>query len=142
MTFNIFGTIRAAAISAVFISCLSAADYQVIASKDVKTDSISSDDLKRVFLLSKTSLADGSRVAPVLLQSGAAHQAFLKQCLGKSDADLQSHYQSLVFTGKASTPRAMASDAEVISFVAMSKGAVGYVSATAIPMGVKKLELK
>jgi hypothetical protein len=118
-----------------------AADFQVVASKDVAADSISTDELKRIFMLSKNSIG-ATKVTPVVQKAGAAHDAILKECLGMSPDELQTHYKSLVFTGKAVAPKAVASDAEVISFVAMSKNAVGYVSATAITMGVKKLEVK
>ncbi len=122
-------------------AALPAADFQIIASKDVAADEISASDLSGIFLLSKTSLG-AVHVAPVLQKGGTAHQAFLKECLGKSEAELQDAYKELVFTGKANAPKALESDAAVIAFVSMSKGAIAYVSASAIPMGVKKLSVK
>ena len=47
-----------------------------------------------------------------------------------------------MFAGNASMPKAVASEAEIISYVAKSKGAIGYVSAGAAPKGVKILEMK
>jgi len=116
-------------------------DIQVIVSKDVNVDEISAEDLKRVFLETKTSLGD-AKVKPVLQQGGPVHEAFIKQYVGKSDSDLQEYYKGLVFSGKGVAPKVVASDAAVVSFVAMSKGAIGYVSASAIPMGVKKITVK
>jgi small basic protein len=78
----------------------------------------------------------------VLQKGGPATQAFLKECLGKSEAELQDTYKELVFTGKANEPKMLASDAAVIAYVSMSKGVIAYVSASAIPMGVKKLTVK
>jgi hypothetical protein len=124
------------------LPALSGADFQVIASKDVAADEISAADLSRIFLLSKTSLPGTGHVVPVLQKGGPAHEAFLKECVGKSDAELQDAYKELVFTGKANAPKVLASDAAVIAYVSMSKGAIAYVSASAIPMGVKKLALK
>jgi len=118
-----------------------AADIQVIASKDVEVTEISAEDLKQIFLETETSLG-GAKVKPVLQRGGEAHEAFLKQILGKSGADLDEYYKSLIFSGKGAAPRVLASDAAVVSFVAMSKGAIGYVSAAAIPMGVKKITIK
>jgi hypothetical protein len=100
-----------------------------------------SGDLQAVFLLDKDSLG-GSHVEPVLAKGGAAHEAFLKTYLGKNDSTLQAFYRSLVFTGKASMPKSVANDAEVVSYVAKTKGAVGYVSAVATTDGVKTLEVK
>jgi ABC-type phosphate transport system substrate-binding protein len=103
---------------------------------------INTDDLKRVFLATKSSLADGSHVEPVLEKSGAAHETFLKEYLGKTDAALTTYYRSLVFTGKGSIPKSFGSDAEVVAYVAKTKGAVGYVSAGTPLSGVKEVEVK
>ncbi len=121
---------------------LPAADFKVIANNSVKTTDISSDELKGVFLATKNSLSDGSHVEPVLQKSGAAHEAFLKEYVGKTDAALGTYLRSLVFTGKASMPKTLASDAEVGDYVAKTKGAIGYVSAGATVTGVKILDVK
>ncbi len=121
---------------------LAAADVKVIASPDVAAASVSADDLKGVFLATKTALADGSHVQPVLAKGGPAHEAFLKLYVGKTDAALQTYYRSLVFTGKGSMPKVVPGDAEVVSYVAKTKGAIGYVGAGAATAGVKTLEVK
>ena len=120
----------------------SAADLKVIANPSVGATSVSADELKGVFLATKTSLSDGSHVEPVLEKGGAVHEAFVKEYLGKTDAALQTYYRSLVFTGKASMPKTLAADAEVVAYVAKTKGAIGYVGAGAGTAGVKILEVK
>jgi hypothetical protein len=118
-----------------------AADFQIVASKDVAVDEIASGDLKKIFLLEKSS--EGSKhVVPVVQQGGAAHAAFLKECLGETDQELQTAYKDAAFTGKAIAPKAVNSDAAMISYISMAKGAIGYVSASAIPIGVKKITVK
>src|SRR5215470_14387877 len=52
-----------------------AGPVKVIANPSVKTDSISADELKSVFLEESSSLSDGSHVEPVLAKGGAAHDA-------------------------------------------------------------------
>jgi len=124
------------------IATVQAADIKVIANDSVKASSVSADELKRVFLLTRNSLDDGSHAEPVLLKGGAAHEAFLREFLGKTDSALQTYYRSLVFTGKASMPKTVGSDAEVVSFVVKTKGAIGYISSAAIAPGAKTLEVK
>lgn len=119
----------------------SAADVKVIANSSVGASSISAGDIKDVFLLDKDSLG-GSHVEPVLTKGGATHEAFLKSYLGKNDSALQAFYRSLVFTGKASMPKILGSDAEVVAYVAKTKGAIGYVSSGANTEGVKTLQVK
>jgi len=117
------------------------ADVKVIANPSVTPSEISSDDLKAVFLAVKTSIG-GSQVEPVLGKSGRAHDAFLKGYLGKSDATLTAYFRGLVFTGKASMPKVCDSDAEVIAYVAKTKGAVGYVGAGVAAQGTKTLAIR
>jgi hypothetical protein len=137
--------LRFIAVIAAIVLCASwqarAADVKVIANSSVAATSVSAGDIKDVFLLDKDSLG-GSHVDPVLSKGGAAHEAFLKEYLGKNDAALQAFYRSLVFTGKASMPKSLASDAEVVAYVAKTKGAVGYVSSGASTEGVKTLQVK
>jgi ABC-type phosphate transport system substrate-binding protein len=119
-----------------------AADLKLIANPSVKASEVSADELKGVFLLTKSSLSDGSHVEPVLEKAGSAHETFVREYLGKTDAALQTYYRSLVFTGKASMPKTLASDAEVAAYVAKTKGAIGYVSSAAGAAGVKTIEVK
>lgn len=118
-----------------------AVDVKVIANSSVTADSISSGYLKSVYLRERSILGDGTHVEPVLAKSGGAHQAFLRQYLGKSDQALQMYYDTLVFTGKGSKPKALGSDAEVVAYVARTRGAIGYVSATADTGGTKTIEV-
>ena len=119
-----------------------AAEVQIIANESIQVNSVSSEELKSLFLLNKTTLSDGSRVEPVLEKGGPVHENFVKGIVGKTDAALQTYYRSLVFTGKASMPKTLGGDTEVIAYVAKTKGALGYVSARAKPAGVKTLEVK
>jgi ABC-type phosphate transport system substrate-binding protein len=121
---------------------LFANDFIVVANPSVKASDISADELKQVFLGAKTSLSDGSAVEPVLSQGGATHEAFLKTHVGKTDPALRNHFKTLVFTGKGSMPKSFASDADIVAYVSKTKGAVGYVSASAAVGGAKKLGIK
>ena len=119
-----------------------AADLKLIANPNVAATSVTADELKGVFLATRSSLSDGSHVEPVLLKDGPTHEAFLKDYIGKTEAAFETYYRSLVFTGKASMPKALASDADVVAYVAKTKGAIGYVSPGAATAGVKTLEVK
>jgi ABC-type phosphate transport system substrate-binding protein len=119
-----------------------APEVKVIANSSVTATAISADELKGIFLLTKASITEGGHVEPVLEKGGATHDAFLKQYVGKSDSALETYYRGLVFTGKASMPKTVGSDAEVMAYVAKTKGAIGYVGADAATEGVKVLDVK
>ncbi len=114
-----------------------AGEVKVIANPSVKADSISSNELRSVFLLQRKTLQDGSPVQPVLQRSGAAHEAFLKQYLNRDSEEIRIYYQGLVFTGKGSMPKELNSDGEVVAYVARTRGAIGYVSGATDTEGVK-----
>jgi TonB family protein len=115
-----------------------AGDVKVIANPGIQADAMSLADLRGVFLEEKNSLA-GMHVEPILEKSGPVHEAFLKEYLEKNADSLRTYYRTLVFTGKGSMPKTVGSDAEVIAYVARTKGAIGYVSATSSADGVKTL---
>lgn len=104
-----------------------ASELKIIANPGVKISAISLKELRGIFLETRTLLADGSRVEPVLLRSGLVHEQFARQVIGKTDAALETYYRSLVFTGKGLMPKRVGSDAEVIDYVVRTKGAIGYI---------------
>jgi TonB family protein len=116
-----------------------AGNVRIIANPSVRAEAISASEIKSVFLGERNSLRDGTHVEPVLSTGGPAHEVFLKEYLGKSDDALQNYYRTLVFTGKGSMPKALRSDAEVVAYVAKTRGAIGYVSSAATLDGVRTL---
>jgi TonB family protein len=118
-----------------------AADIKVIANGSVKADAISANEVKSVFLEENNSLRDGTHVEPVLEKDGPVHEAFLHEYLGGTGGDLQNYYRALVFSGRGSMPKQLGSDAEVVAYVARTKGAIGYVSAETIGEDVKTLTI-
>jgi ABC-type phosphate transport system substrate-binding protein len=119
-----------------------AGDIKVVANFSVAASGISVEELRGIFLVTKTSLSDGEHVEPVLLRSGAAHDEFLRRYVGKSETALETYYRTLVFTGKGFMPKALDSDAELVAYIARTKGAIGYVSAATPAYGVKVLAVK
>jgi TonB family protein len=119
-----------------------AADVKVIANGSLKADIISADEVKSVFLEKSNSLRDGTHVEPVFEKDGPVHEAFLHKYLAAgTDNDLQSYYRALVFSGRGSMPKQLGSDAEVVAYVARTKGAIGYVSADTAVEDVKTLTI-
>lgn len=114
---------------------------KVIAHPSVPVSSISNDELRRVYLLTKTSLG-GSHVEIVLSKRGAAHAEFLRTVVSKTDGTLKTYYRQMIFTGTGFMPVMCDSEDEVVAYVAKTKGAIGYVSPQVSLAGVKVIELK
>ncbi len=137
--------LRALVIAAALLNFVSprafATDVKVIANASVKADVISAPELRRIFLQESGSLANGTRVEAVLEKDGPVHKAFLQEYMGRTQEDLQTYYRALVFTGRGSMPKVLGSDAEVLAYVAATRGAIGYVSSESdtTVVGVKTL---
>ena len=121
------------------VTVFAADEVKVIANHSVKTDTISAQELKSVFLLQRKTLEDGSPVIPVLAKTGSAHEAFLSRYLDRGSDEIRTYYEGLVFTGKGSMPKELSSDAEVVAYVVRTKGAIGYVNGATKTEGVKIL---
>ena len=137
---SLFVTAIAGGLAAVYAA--QGADVKVIANLSVTVSSVTADELRNIFLETKTSFSGGSPLEPVLSSGGPTHEAFLKQYLGKTDAALKTYYRSLVFTGKAFMPKMLRSDAEVAAYVAKTIGAIGYVNANASAPGAKIITVR
>jgi TonB family protein len=116
-----------------------AGSVKVISNSSVTAEEISTDELRNIFLQTHGSLQEHMHVEPVLQKRGLAHEVFLKEVLHQSDDTLQNYYRTLVFTGKGQMPKAFGSDAEVLAYVARTRGAIGYISTTTESEGVKTL---
>ena len=117
------------------------AQVVVIANPSVKASEVSKNDLKDVFTGASTSLGGGS-VVPILLKAGTAHEEFLQVYIGKNDTAYRAGWRSLVFSGQASMPRSLDSDAEVVEFVAHNAGTIGYIGKATPHEGVKVLAVR
>jgi ABC-type phosphate transport system substrate-binding protein len=114
----------------------------VIANPSVKTSEVSKNDLKDVFTGGATSLKNGSLVMPVLLKGGPANNEFLAAYIGKPDAAFKASWRSLVFSGQASMPKMLDSEAAMVAYVAQNPGAVGYIGKATAHDGVKVLSVR
>ncbi len=114
----------------------------MIANAGAGVSEASSEDVKLLFLGSKSALGSSGRLEPVILKGGPAHEEFLKTYVGKTDTAFRNHFKSLVFTGKSSMPKSFNSDEDVIGYVGKTSGAIGYVGAAATLSGVKAVAVK
>ncbi len=143
-----FGDIRETALvillwtAAIAVPCGAEPELKIIANPQLAVSEISADDLRSIFLGTRTSLKDCGQVQPVLEKNGAGLSRFATASLGKSPAALETYYRSLVFTGKWSMPLSFATDAEVIDYVARTRGAIGFIRETAPADRVKTLRVR
>ena len=118
-----------------------AQEFQVVANPSVALDQVTAGDLSKVFQKKSGDLA-GVKVVPVDLGGDSpTREAFSQAVHGRSASAIESYWQQQIFSGKDVPPDQMGSDAEVLSFVASTPGAVGYVSASADVSSVQVIQV-
>lgn len=120
-----------------------AGDYVVIVHPDNPVDSLSKDELSKLFLKRMTKWKTGDAVTPVdQPQASAIRSAFSKSVLGKPVGAVVSYWQQQIFTGRDVPPAEKAGDAAVIAFVRANAGAIGYVSSGSAASGVRVVPVR
>ncbi len=99
---------------------------------------LSQDDINKIFTGRAKTFADGKAAEPVnLAESVAVRADFDQKALGRNSTQMKAYWSKLVFTGKGTPPKELASEQEVVAEVAKNPAAIGYVSAGAATGNVK-----
>ena len=125
-----------------FSSSAWAEDYVVIANKSVAAAGLSKSDAQSIFVGDKTRWEDGKPIEFAIIESGEVQRTFFQDVIGKTPSQFDSYWKRLVFTGKASAPKAFGDEKKMLEFVAATPGAVGFVSAGKVDPSVKTLSIK
>ena len=115
---------------AAIFACASARaqDVVIVANKNVTLDTISAAQLREIFTGVRSRLSDGTRVVPVLLKGGPAHEVFLRKHVGENPEEFRTRWRKAVFTGQGAMPKEFDSEGALLDYVAKYPGAIGYVS--------------
>lgn len=102
---------------------------------------LSDKQISRAFLGKLKSFADGQSIKAVNAKSANPTRAeFEKNVLSKSSAQVKAYWSKQLFTGKGTPPDELASDAEILSFVASTPNAIGYIDASKLDGSVKVIK--
>lgn len=111
------------------------AGYLVIVNAANPVSSLPKREASDLFLKRTAKWPNGERVRPVDLAVGSSvREAFSRAVHGRRAADIDSHWQSLIFAGRDVPPSIKASEADVLDYVRRQAGGIGYVSAE-LPLG-------
>ena len=104
-------------------------------------NALSDSDISRAFLGKMKKFADGSVITVVNQKVGdAARTEFDQKVLHKSSSQVKAYWSKRLFSGKGKPPKELASDAEVLKFVAGNANGIGYIDAGSIDSSVKVLK--
>jgi ABC-type phosphate transport system substrate-binding protein len=114
------------------------AQVAVVVSPKSPVASMTADQVSGIFLGKSNTLPSGATAVPTdLPDSAATRELFYTKVTGKSTAQVKAAWSRLVFSGKATPPKELASSAEVKKFVASNPDAIGYIEKSAVDSSVK-----
>lgn len=137
--FHNFKITLAAAIVVIGISGVAAAQdgYRIVVNPSNPVSSLSKNQVSKLFL-EKTTWDDGAPVSPVdLLPASPVREGFTRDVLGLTVPAAVDRILEASRVAGANPPPSMASDREVLAYVRLKPGAIGYVSLGADITGVK-----
>jgi hypothetical protein len=120
-----------------------APEFRIVVHPSNAVPSVQRSFLADALLKKVTRWEHGEQIKPAdLLPATAARRSFSERVLKRSVGAVRSYWQQKIFSGRDVPPPELASDDEVLVFVAKHPGAVGYVSGAAKLKGVKELSIK
>ena len=131
--------IRLAATAALCMASAGAfAQVAVVVNPKSPLATMTADQVSGIFLGKSNTLPSGGTAMPTdLPDSAPAHDLFYTKVTGKSSAQVKAAWSRLVFSGKATPPKELASAADVKKFVAANPDAIGYIEKSAVDSSVK-----
>lgn len=112
----------------------------VVVHPDNPTDDLTLEELRRLYLGRSTTFGDGTSV--VLLELPGLRRAFYKAALGMAEDRVRRHWVTIAFQGDlAIPPREVTAVAAMLSEVASTRGAIGFLAFTDADESVKALTI-
>lgn len=130
---------RVLAILVFGLSSLSASDQVVvIVNPKSPTTSMTASQVADIFLGRKTTLPSGATAAAVdQPPSSAVRDPFYLKVTGMNPPQVKAAWSRMVFSGKGTPPKELASSVEVKRFVAANPNAIGYIEKSAVDGSIK-----
>jgi ABC-type phosphate transport system substrate-binding protein len=124
--------ILATSLAAVTLAAHSAqADVVVIVNAQSATSSLTADDVAQIYL------GKSNAMKPVDSSDKATRGEFYTKVTAKDEAQVKAIWSKLVFTGKGTPPKEVATNADVVKAVGSDAKAIGYVDKAAVNSSVK-----
>ncbi len=119
-----------------------AGEIVIITNAGVPIDSMDRSIISDIYQGLKTKWDNGDKVIVVMLRKGDTHQRFATEIAGSTPSKLRNIWKKVIFSGTGNPPNIMKNEAEVVSRVAETSGAIGYIDASTPHKGVKVIKLK
>ena len=131
--------VRFALAAATLAACsIAQAQVAVIVNPKNASASLTAAQVADIFLGKSNALPGGGTAQPSdLPEASPVREQFYTKVTGKNAAQVKAGWSRLVFSGKATPPKELASAADVKKFVAANPDAIGYIEKSAVDGSVK-----
>lgn len=120
-----------------------AAGFRVIVNAANPVAKVEKRFVAEAFLKKRTRWGNDHAIQPVDLgQKSSARSAFSHEILGRDVVSVRRYWAQLVFSGRGVPPPELATESDVVTYVAAHGGAIGYVAAGVALDGVKVVEVE
>jgi ABC-type phosphate transport system substrate-binding protein len=98
---------------------------------------IDEEQIAKIFLGQTKTFSNGSEATPIDQKEGSIREEFGNKLLKKNPSQLKAQWARQIFTGGAKPPKELASDDEILKFVANTPGAIAYIDSSKVNKSVK-----
>jgi ABC-type phosphate transport system substrate-binding protein len=125
---------------AALLSLRAFAEIAVVVDPAVPLDSISIEQLERLYLNRPDRYPEGVKLVPLDRQAGSEiRKQFVQKVLWKTEVEVAQFWSRRMYSGKGRPPRQLRDDGDVIEEVTANPGDVGYIDADSVSDQVKVL---
>ncbi len=118
------------------------AEVRIITNPSVKETTLSSSDIRDIFLGKKKKWSDNTKIHIVVADDDNLHASFLETYIHRTSNQFQAYWKNMVFTGKGAYPKTLKTTREIMDYIARTRGAVGYIKAGSPAIDVNTISVE
>ncbi|VAW73442.1 ABC-type phosphate transport system, periplasmic component [hydrothermal vent metagenome] len=132
--------IKLLSVALALLSFNAQAELAIVVDPSVKLDSISVEQLERLYMNRANRFPGGVALQALDQRSGSAQrEAFVSRVLNMSEIEMAVYWSKRMFSGKGRPPRSVEGDSAVIEKVTKEPGVIGYIDGDSVDDSVKVL---
>lgn len=123
------------------LSCLAAygEEYVLVCHKECPVDTLTSQEVERIFLGKMKEWPGGSSVDIVVNSNEKIHVQFTRNMLNKSPSQLTNYWRKVLFSGRMMLPVLVENDADAKRYVVEHANAISYIGVTSLDTTLKEI---
>ena len=123
-------------------SATASAKVIIIANKEVEGNLISRKTLAEIYKNEKSLWDSGMTIRVVLQVVGNTHREFTEKIIEVPPAKLKNIWRQVIFTGTGNMPKLLNTEKDIVKYVSVTKGAIGYIDSETPHTDVKVLDVE